>query len=77
MAVVKSKIPHIKLSLAGRGEMTGRLKEQIDRQGLTDCVDLVGFVENRDIYSFISKHHLVVMPSRREGFGVAAIEAGI
>ncbi|MBU8933935.1 MAG: glycosyltransferase family 4 protein [candidate division Zixibacteria bacterium] len=77
LARAKSRIPNIKLSLAGRGEMTGELQSMVTDLNIADIVDLVGFIENKNIYKFISQHHMVVMPSRREAFGVAALEAGI
>jgi glycosyltransferase involved in cell wall biosynthesis len=75
MAEVKKVLPDIRLSMAGRGEMTPQLQELIASLGLDEQVKLVGFVENQWIYHFISEHNIMVMPSRRESFGVAALEA--
>ncbi|MCM2272373.1 MAG: glycosyltransferase [candidate division Zixibacteria bacterium] len=75
MAEVKKTIPDIRLSMAGRGEMTAKIQEQIVSHGLEDNIKLVGFIENQWMYHFISEHNIVVMPSRRESFGVAALEA--
>ncbi|RLC85031.1 MAG: hypothetical protein DRI37_08405, partial [Chloroflexi bacterium] len=77
LARVKPQLPDIVLSIAGRGEMTGQLQAMVNDLGLTNNIDFVGFVENKGIYNFISQHHIVMMPSRREAFGVAALEAGI
>ena len=56
--------------------MTGDLRKITDRLDLTDATDFVGLIPPEDMYPFIEKHHLVVIPSLREAFGVAALEAG-
>jgi glycosyltransferase involved in cell wall biosynthesis len=43
--------------------------------GLEDTVHFVGFVQRDRIYPFLQEHHLMVMPSLTEAFGVAALEA--
>jgi glycosyltransferase involved in cell wall biosynthesis len=76
MVEVVNAIPDIVLSIAGEGPMTENLKRMVTTLGLDDNIRFVGFVENRDIYSFIRQHHLMVMPSLMESFGVAVLEAG-
>ncbi len=77
LAIVKDKVPDIKLSIAGEGQMTAILKEQTSRLHLNDNVNFVGFIPNEKIYSFLSEHHIMVMPSvmDSESFGVAVLEA--
>lgn len=77
IAVVKRRIPNIMVSMAGEGELTDLLKQLICDLSLENNVRLVGFVKNDDIYSFIQKHHFMVMPSvlESESFGVAVLEA--
>ncbi|MEA2031118.1 MAG: glycosyltransferase family 4 protein, partial [candidate division Zixibacteria bacterium] len=77
MAIVKPELPNLMLSLAGHGNITRELRMMVNELDLTDSVNFVGFVKNSDIYDFISRHHVMVMPSRREAFGVAALETGI
>jgi glycosyltransferase involved in cell wall biosynthesis len=78
MAAVVKEIPDIKLSIAGYGEMTEILKQMTRDLQLENNVEFVGFIDNREIYPFIQKHHIMVMPSvlDSESFGVAVIEAG-
>ena len=77
MARVRETIPDVTLSLAGRGEMTEELKQLAKDLRLEDAVDFTGFVPNAEIYSFIRRHHIMVMPSvmESESFGVAVLEA--
>jgi glycosyltransferase involved in cell wall biosynthesis len=76
MAALKRAGGDIRLSMAGSGPMTDDLKKLADRLGLADAVTFAGFVPPEKMYAFIAEHHLVVMPSLREAFGVAALEAG-
>jgi glycosyltransferase involved in cell wall biosynthesis len=78
MAVVAREMPDIRLSIAGCGEMTGKLRQMVTGLRLEKNVEFVGFIDNPEVYSFIQKHHIMVMPSlmESESFGVAVLEAG-
>lgn len=76
MAIAKKEIPGIKLRMAGsENSYTLVLKKLIAELGLRENVQFVGFINNDEIYSFIKKHDFMVMPSRSESFGVAALES--
>jgi glycosyltransferase involved in cell wall biosynthesis len=75
MSEVKKTVPGVTLSFAGRGEQTVKLKKMVSALGLEDTVHFVGFVQRDRIYPFLQEHHLMVMPSLTEAFGVAALEA--
>lgn len=75
MVEVKKTIPDIALSMAGAGEITERLKKMVSAFGLEENVRFVGFVERQQMYVFLQQHHIMVMPSLIEAFGVAALEA--
>ncbi len=75
IAEAKKEIPDIRLSMAGKGEMTPKLQAMIAEFGLEEQVKLVGWLDNQWVYHFIAEHNIMVMPSRNEAFGVAALEA--
>lgn len=75
MAEVKKEIPDIRLSMAGKGSMALQLQEMIQSLDLEDQVKLVGWIDKDWVYHFIAEHNFMVMPSRNEAFGVAALEA--
>lgn len=77
MVRVKERIPNIKLSIAGEGELTPLLKSMTVELGLENNVEFAGFIDNRKVYSFIRRHHFMVMPSvmESESFGVAVLES--
>ena len=75
MPVAVAKNLHVHLVMAGEGSMTARLKEQAKNPNLGGHVTFAGFVDHRNIFDFLGRHDIMVMPSRAESFGVAALEA--
>lgn len=75
LAKVISAFPNIHLTIAGTGVMTPQLGQMVSRLSLEKHVTFVGKLDIREIYSFIRQHHFMVMPSLREAFGVAVLEA--
>ncbi len=59
--------------IAGEGPERAALEEQTRRRGLGNRVRFLG--ERRDVADLLAACDVVVMPSRREGLGVAALEA--
>jgi L-malate glycosyltransferase len=76
MALVRRELPEIQLSIAGTGEHTRELLRLVMALKLQDAVQFVGYIPNESIYQFLAGHHIMVMPSLAESFGVAALEAG-
>jgi len=74
-AKARCRIPDLRLTLAGSGDMTGELRRRINDLGLSAAVEFPGFIDRKQLISFLSSHHILVMPSRMESFGVAALEA--
>ncbi len=77
MLKVREAVPDVRLSMAGEGEMTAELAWMATDLGLDDIVEWVGMVPNEQMYDFLQKHHIMVMPSvmPSESFGVAVLEA--
>lgn len=70
----KVKTSNTRLIIAGEGEEREALQKQIEKAGLDDRVNLIGNVQ--DMPAFYQILNLLVMPSRWEGLGIAALEAG-
>ena len=75
LPLVRSQIPDIRLTVAGTGATTEQYKALARELDLDDIVDFVGHVDNRRMFSLLRDHHIMVMPSLSESFGVAALEA--
>jgi len=75
VAVLRSRIPALHLDIVGGGWWHDQLVEAADRLGIRDAVTFHGHVDD------ITKHHVVqrswvqILPSRKEGWGLAVIEA--
>jgi len=64
------------LKIAGDGPMESQLKQAAIQMGLTDSIEWVGWLETpEELRDFYNSTDLFIMPSRRESFGVAAVEA--
>jgi glycogen synthase len=70
------RFPSARLVVAGEGRQAGKLKQQTVELGLTDCVEFIGAVPPEKVADLIAQSTLVLIPSRLEGFGLVAIEAG-
>ena len=67
--------PHVKLIIAGDGELRLRLEEIIKGKELTQRVSLLGRLDSSQVASLIAGCLFVAMPSRRDSFGIVALEA--
>jgi len=65
--------PHLKLLLVGTGPLESSLRDAVRRQRLTRRVIFTGF--QAQVESIIPAMDLHLLVSRREGFGIATIEA--
>ena len=59
--------------ICGRGESRKELEKLIEKEGLADRVKLLGY--RKDIEEILPAADCFLFPSRREGFGMAAVEA--
>lgn len=64
---------NIKYLIAGKGPLESYLKEEIKKLGLEVQVKLLGY--RKDIYELNKISDIFVFPSKREGLGLAALEA--
>ncbi|MEX1254810.1 MAG: glycosyltransferase [Dehalococcoidia bacterium] len=65
----------LRLVLAGDGPERGRLARLTERLGISERVDFRGDVPHEQVPTVLAALDIFVMPSRAEGFGVAALEA--
>ena len=76
LAQVIKEIPDVDLTIAGKeNNYTRYLKKLVAEYNLEKHVSFAGRIEHEKVSQFISEHQVMVMPSRFEGFGVAAAEA--
>ena len=73
ISIIKEKISTIHAVIIGDGEMRTEIEERIIKDNLNECIELVGFQNNP--YTYLSVSKILCMPSKWEGFGLAAVEA--
>lgn len=63
----------IRYCIAGKGNLETELKSLAQELGITQYVEFLGHVS--DVPALLAKSDIFLMPSRWEGFGLAAVEA--
>jgi glycosyltransferase involved in cell wall biosynthesis len=75
VAALRPQIPGLHLDIVGDGWWRQRLVDHVRRLGMSDAVTFHGHVDD------VTKHHVLqsswvqVLPSRKEGWGLAVVEA--
>ena len=72
--IVKTGI-NAKLKLIGDGPLKYKINKQIQSLGISDLVESLGYLKQRQIVNELHKSHLLVLPSEIETFGMVLIEA--
>lgn len=75
LALVREKVPTVRLAFAGNGSFEGELRAQIERLGLGANVEFLGEISRSNISSVYRATRLIVIPSRSEGLPLVLIEA--
>lgn len=72
-ALLRDKIPNLKILLAGNGPTEGELRAQITSEHLEDTVKLLGY--RTDLETVVPAMNLIVSCSHREGLPLNILEA--
>ena len=75
VAIIVRQRPQVELRIAGRGSSLDRIKAMINGLGIANNVRLLGAVSDADRNELLATAAVQLMPSRFEGFGLAAAEA--
>ncbi|CBE70056.1 MAG: glycosyltransferase family 4 protein [Candidatus Methylomirabilis oxygeniifera] len=76
-ALLRDAFPRARLIIAGNGPARPALERQTAELGLAESVDFIGWVAPHKVPGLMNTTTVVVMPSRREGFGLVALEAAL
>ncbi|WP_434966161.1 glycosyltransferase family 4 protein [Janibacter indicus] len=74
-AVATLDDPTVQVVIGGDGAEFASLRAQAERLGLSDRVQLPGRLSGEEIGAVMRAADVVVVPSRREAFGIVALEA--
>ncbi|MEO1055412.1 MAG: glycosyltransferase family 4 protein [Actinomycetota bacterium] len=75
MRQLRSTHPDLHAVIAGRGRYLAELQTQIDVDGVSNIIELPGYLDDRRLHSLVHRAACVVVPSLYEPFGIVALEA--
>lgn len=64
-----------KLTIAGEGSLRPQLEQLVNRLGLEQRVNFVGWVESETKFELMQNSHIFVLAAKAESFGMGLIEA--
>jgi len=74
-ARIRPHLPGLKVLVVGQGYWEPRLREEVARLGLQDSVELLGFLDEEAKHRVLAGSWVLAMPSIKEGWGLAVMEA--
>jgi glycosyltransferase involved in cell wall biosynthesis len=74
-ARIRPHLPGLRVLVAGQGYWEPRLRETVHRLGLGDAVELLGWVDEEAKQRLLASSWVLAMPSLKEGWGLAVLEA--
>ena len=76
VAALRSRVPGLHLDVIGGGWWGDRLVAHAAALGITEAVTFHGHVDEATKHQLVQRAWVHVLPSRKEGWGLAVIEAG-
>jgi len=76
IAELRARVPGLHLDVLGGGWWERRLVEHVELLGISDAVTFHGHVDDYAKHEVLQRSWVHVLPSRKEGWALAVIEAG-
>jgi glycosyltransferase involved in cell wall biosynthesis len=74
-ARIRRHLPGLRVMVVGQGYWEPRLREAVARLGLEDAVELLGWLDEEAKQRVLASSWVLAMPSLKEGWGLAVVEA--
>ncbi|KMO70733.1 glycosyltransferase family 4 protein [Mycolicibacterium chlorophenolicum] len=75
VARLRPRIPDLHLDVVGGGWWAQRLIDHAERLGIADAVTFHGHIDDDTKHAVLQRSWVNVLPSRKEGWGLAVVEA--
>ena len=75
IARVRDRLPDVRAVILGDGPEREMVRRRIDEDGLSDIIEVPGFVASEAVDAAIARAMCLLLPSRREGYGLVVVEA--
>jgi glycosyltransferase involved in cell wall biosynthesis len=73
--VARRRLPELRAAIFGDGPERDQVREIVARLGLGDVIEVPGFVATERVEETIGRALCLLLPSRREGYGLVVVEA--
>lgn len=74
-ALLRARAPELRLAVYGDGPQRAQVQRRIDALGLHEVARAPGFVAAAELEEALASALCMVLPSRREGYGIVVVEA--
>ncbi len=74
-AVLRQQYPGLRVAVVGDGWWSDELALHAQRLGVSDIVELVGFVDEDEKHDQLARAWVLALPSLKEGWGLVVLEA--
>lgn len=75
VAALRFRVPGLHLDIIGGGWWEENLRERVEQLGIASAVTFHGHVDEERKHELLGRSWVHVMPSRKEGWGLAVVEA--
>jgi glycosyltransferase involved in cell wall biosynthesis len=75
VARARDRLPELRARILGDGPDYGAVRSAIAKLGLEDVIEAPGFVPTEAVEHDLARALCLVLPSRREGYGLVVVEA--
>jgi glycosyltransferase involved in cell wall biosynthesis len=75
LALARVRAPELRAEIYGDGPERALVLDQVRSLGLAAAVEVPGFVEHERVDAALGRALCLVLPSRREGYGLVVVEA--
>jgi glycosyltransferase involved in cell wall biosynthesis len=75
IAELKGRVPGIRAAILGDGPERGEVQRLVHEFGLSNSVEVPGFVDTAVVEYLTERALCMLLPSRREGYGLVVIES--
>ena len=75
VALARRSVPELRCVIFGDGPEREEVERRIEAEGLQDVIQVPGFVSPKRVEETLATALCLVLPSRREGYGLVVVEA--
>jgi glycosyltransferase involved in cell wall biosynthesis len=75
LAHARERLPGLRAAILGDGPDREEVLARVEALGLSNAIDVPGFVDGDELHATLRRALCLVLPSEREGYGMVVVEA--